>query len=743
MLCDHLGRSVLAGAKTVNHSKCTRLHLDCAPPPSPELPYGSVWTLMNHLKVLRQYTDLIASAASGEGPHAVPLSASKEACTGGLEWFAPLLEAIPSHHPCQERVDQWRQANPGLYSHAEAAFHAHQAGEDMALARLLVHCLNPSAREYEAEIASNILRSRPSYDEFHRDFTSWRGNALYHLMCLAARRMPMASHWVPKTLLHEAGDWQDLLTQFNQSSFCSPARMEGFFHALWDRSPQLNHRICCLLDRLAILARVCSREPSLDFEDSLAPLKFPAKGGFEAQHGVWYSLRRAMESAPPSLLCPALYPPNRATWGYRHLRLLMREDRPYIHTGDLSWIGKDELSSLKEGAFALPDRLHDIFLRAGEAATSPEVAHLMLHPESLADALAGRRVIRESLPNLSDRAFVIGEMDRPRPADEAYRACVARLASALPATSTLALEAPCQLLAWRVDCPPRVILYRGHAMDLDLGAQAPHLLHKTIHQDKVANRTVSGISLLTEPATDRAAVHDALRACIAEEVVAPHRAFSDHPHHRALVKPVPMGLNNRFSPCEPVPHTTTTLAEAVSVFAQPPANLSEVALHGSQPWTEDRVDGRYAERQVGDNGSRFRDWVAVFYDPHDPQPVQRCRLASHEVRAGEVHRTHLPLIGQDGSSSWVSVASSLPVETVMLRRQQARTDLEALRRSVDARFMHDGKLLPVRHVGDRVERDGMEIYSDHRAGQVLIAYAPKSEDGGRRPIEFISFMHAK
>jgi len=55
--------------------------------------------------------------------------------------------------------------------------------------------------------------------------------------------------------------------------------------------------------------------------------------------------------------------------------------------------------------------------------------------------------------------------------------------------------------------------------------------------------------------------------------------------------------------------------------------------------------------------------------------------------------------------------------------------------------MHDCKLLPVRHLGDRVDRDSMEIYSDESAGQVLIAYAPKSEDGARLGIEFMSFMH--
>lgn len=746
-LCDHLGRAALADAPRVLHSKCG-LHLACAPGKAPELPYGSLWTLVNHLKVLRQYTDLISAAASGQGPHALPLSSSQEACAGGLEWLAPLLGAIPSTPDlaCQARVDAWRQANPGLYSHAEAAFHVHQEmGIDCSrdMTRHLVRCLNPSAKEYEVDIAGNVLRPRPSFDEFADAFGRWRENALYHLMCLAARNMPMASHWMPRALLHEADDWQDLLTQFNTSSFCSPARMEGTCLALWDRSSLLNNNICSMLDRLAILARVCSREPSLGLDDCLARLRFPSHD-LRAQDRIWYGLRRAMEGVPPSLLCPALYPPNRSAWGYRSLRLLMRGGRPYIHTGDLAWIDKAELGECKEASSGLPDRLHDILLRVGEAATAPEVAHLMLHPESLSDALAGRRVIREGLPNLSDRAFVMGEMDRPDRADAAHPAfseCVDRLLNALPVSTCLDLPRPVQLLAWRVDCPPRVILYHGLSTGLDLSAMPPHRLHKSIRQDKLQNRTVSGISLLSEPAKDHAEVHRALKACIVEEVVGPHRSFSSHPHHQALVRQV--GLGGRFAPCESSYHTTTTLAEAVSVFtgARPP-NLSEVPLHGSLPWTEGHVDGRYAERQVADNGSRFRDWVAVYYDPQDPQPVQRCRLASHEVKADRVYQTHLPLIGQD-CSSWVSVTSTLPMDTVMLRRQQARSDLEALRRSVDTRFMHDGKLLPVRHLGDRVDREHMEIYSDRAAGQVLIAYAPQSKDGARRGIEFMSFMHAE
>ena len=69
------------------------------------------------------------------------------------------------------------------------------------------------------------------------------------------------------------------------------------------------------------------------------------------------------------------------------------------------------------------------------------------------------------------------------------------------------------------------------------------------------------------------------------------------------------------------------------------------------------------------------------------------------------------------------------------------TSLEVLRRSVESRFMHDGKLLPVRSKEDRVDRAHMELYSDSKSGQVLLAYAPISPDGSRKEIEFMSFRH--
>jgi hypothetical protein len=125
-------------------------------------------------------------------------------------------------------------------------------------------------------------------------------------------------------------------------------------------------------------------------------------------------------------------------------------------------------------------------------------------------------------------------------------------------------------------------------------------------------------------------------------------------------------------------------------------------------------------------------WAAVY---HDGCELQRCRLAAHALRTEDLYRTHFPLSGHP-SRSWVSVASSLPAETVVLCHQQGRWALDSLKRTVEMRFLHDGKLLPVRNEGDRVERAHIEIYSDAAADQVLIAYAA----GGQ--LEFMPFALA-
>jgi hypothetical protein len=162
------------------NTKCT--HAPPVPPPaSPVLPHGSLWSLMNHVKVLHQYTRLLSEAASGRGVHSPLMCGSAEMCQTHpcLAWFALLCA------PCecrdegeyQKHVDLWREANPGLYSHAEAAYHVHQgyAVEDRNITRFLVSRLLAAAREYEVDVAGSILRVHPA--PASAASTGWRTSA--------------------------------------------------------------------------------------------------------------------------------------------------------------------------------------------------------------------------------------------------------------------------------------------------------------------------------------------------------------------------------------------------------------------------------------------------------------------------------------------------------------------------------------------------------------------------------------
>ena len=125
---------------------------------------GTLWGLINHLKVLHQNVRLLGEAAC-QGPHGEPLFPTPEA-RKGLEWFDP----SPLQPDAEAEVRAWCSAHHDAPE--EAAYHIHQAGEDMGLARFLVRRLLSSPSEFEADIASNNLRARTPGPTF----ATWRGS---------------------------------------------------------------------------------------------------------------------------------------------------------------------------------------------------------------------------------------------------------------------------------------------------------------------------------------------------------------------------------------------------------------------------------------------------------------------------------------------------------------------------------------------------------------------------------------
>ena len=749
-LCRSLGAKALATAPVAHHDKW--LHDAGTPPQTPTLPVGNLWNLINNIKVMHQYTELISESASGGGVHAPALFGGIEACTNGLDWMGPLLSPI---HPCsdkyQQHIDLWRASNPGLYSYAEAAYNVHQSYvvEDRNMTRLLVSNLLPSAKEYEVSIAASLLRARPdSFDEFQSSFLGWRSHGVYHALELAARHLPSAEQWVSDETMHEAEDWQALLDEFNKperAALVTPGRLASFCDRMIDRSPKFCNQVCGILDRVCVLVRVKSNAAGSCVGsklDSLLPTlifdsEAPGSQRSPYTHSLltWGRLKQSLESAlPPALLCPSLGTSNRDGWGYPRLDLGVCEDRLMICTGSLQWLKKGEYPLLNVDTGFEADRFQDILLRMSECATCPEVAHLMLDPASFSECLAGRAdSVSCDTALFTNRQRVLDTMDPALTGpNDAFIECIKRLVDCLPAIRPQTLPTPLSVLAWRVDCPPRAILYDGLVTDLDLERCAPHLLPKSLLPDKMTNKTISGVCILSDTEDS----YNSIRACVAKEILSQHADFSEHPFHKVRVASHRKARRGRRNE-DGVAHTTTTLAESVSLFtAKMPHNHKEVELHASEPWNSDDIDDRYAETQKASNGLRYRDWVTMY---RDMDSLQRSRLATHHVFADQLFHTHFPVTRADGTYGWISVASTLPAETRVLRNIGGNTPLESLKRSVENRFFNDTKLLPVWHPGDSIDPIDVEFYTDQSANQVAIVYAPRAPDGSRRRLELISF----
>jgi hypothetical protein len=90
-LCTALGRQALSQAPLPRHEKW--LHNSGPVNPAPSLPVGNYYTMVNHILVLQQYTELLSEVASGQGPHAAFLQGKSESCGYGYKRFAPLLDS--------------------------------------------------------------------------------------------------------------------------------------------------------------------------------------------------------------------------------------------------------------------------------------------------------------------------------------------------------------------------------------------------------------------------------------------------------------------------------------------------------------------------------------------------------------------------------------------------------------------------------------------------------------------------
>jgi hypothetical protein len=641
----------------------------------------------------------------------------------------------------------------GTPTAGQAAFEAHRSisKPDRQLTQFLVDQHFPGQhKEFEIDVCALMLaRPELTYKEWKNSFPSWRQLGLYYPLALASVYMPTIGYWLPVET-YEA----PVALSFNA---CLHAlRVPGADHAAvlsrlavdWEADTTGAADVLSgKLDRLAILMGVKSNGGPFDLAQALAKFtgEFPAlELGSQKQemhrsnYSAWHRLREAVEATfPPSLLSAPLVRPKRDTWGYTRLTLTVDGKGPTptvrfaqtslqhikpeniapgtAHTYQPSFVKDCKLHQTSQ-------RLQDALWRLGEIATSPNVCVCMLRPDvalATVDAPLSTVQLSSQIANELTVSAVLDKMsggnkhDTPKDAQAmllCYIAYTEALDASIPQPVTHFLPQEQAALFWRLDTPSRAIIYVGSGSDVDPTAKSTHHLEKIMVNCKVPHRPTGGI-LRVPCKSSEVAVRDALRAFARD-------GLSTHPANTVLLTHSD-GDHRRVTPV-----TCTTLAESVACFAlTEPTSVDSCYVGASNSWREDTIDPRYAEKQKADNGFRYRDWTAMHVGMGG---TQQSRLAAHMVQYDCLHTNVIPWFSDSGQTKLVQVSSTLMLEP---RTLQGRS----LRQAVEARFMHDLRMLPTEEQG-RISKGDCEIYTDP-SGSLGIVYCQE----GSQQLHFVCF----
>jgi len=729
----------------------TPLRHDCIP---------GVWQTLNSLRVMAQYTRLLGSMCDRHPfLHAHPTT-----CVAGLEWLSRFLQPIQA--PAQDvrgsierSVEAYRIAQDGgaSLSKEQATFQYHRAMacSDRDVTRVLIaqHFPAMECREYDVDVCSYMLAqgSHIGYEDWLTAFPSWRDTGLFFPLALSAVYMSSIASWLPDPKHHDT----PFAIMFSRC-ICALGR-PGYDHvsplkalaAVWAAdSTGASQAVAGTLDRVAVLMGIRSNGRPGDFSLSAALATFPRSfaadpdaGMHESNFRAWHSLKAAVESTfPPSLLLAPCVRPKRATWGYPRLSIEVATEGvlPSVRFAESTLQPVEPVTGAHVPSYhrecllnQTPSRIQDVLWRLGEIVTSPDVANCMLRPASVKAALEGTSPQHASLGARVEPSAVMSQMNPLRDVmgpDPDYLAYAKALDAIVPAVYVTHFPQTQSVLMWRLDIPSRAIIYLGAGSDFKPLAESQHHLRKVLVNSKVPQRPVGGI-VQVPPRSDEST----LRACLLHFAVT---GLLGHPSNTVLVKAGDASNDDEPDEASPVgarqvtPVACTTLAESVGCFGLcPPSKISTCPIGGSCAWKENGIDPRYAERQLAENGARFRDWAALHAGRGG---TQQSRLASHFVEYDTLYTTKMPWVQQeDQSVRWVSVSSTCPPDSKTLHGKN-------LRQAVESRYLHDLRMLPTQPAaGERlkVERSNAEIYVTDEGAKVAVAYAPS----GQEKIEFIAF----
>jgi hypothetical protein len=271
-------------------------------------------------------------------------------------------------------------------------------------------------------------------------------------------------------------------------------------------------------------------------------------------------------------------------------------------------------------------------------------------------------------------------------------------------------EAPAAcLLLWRLDLPPRTILYTPTRAPADLLTPTAHERKKLIVNTKPDrhNRGFMGIQVVQgTPGIE------AVREAVRREAAARVRGQ----------------LAERIDG-----HVNTTMAEAAICLAcVPPDIICYTPVAQETPWQFDSIDARYAEYQGGrepeDEASfRYRDWVAMYTGE---EGTQQARLGAHCLPCTPLHRHQVQWKRADGSVQLLDGACTIPWDPVPLKG-------ETLEEAVRFKYIHHLVALPAPAGAHPVTRGNTEMYVAGPTAAVV--YATRAVASGAASLHMLSF----
>lgn len=690
---------------------------------------GALWKLCNQLKVMAQYQEFLRGAASTN----LFLKGSKTTCVQELGWFTALalpMQALSSQKALKTHEYLAACAQNLGISSAMANFEVHRSVQHVGLSFTQVlleqHFPGPF-KEYELNVCKLVLKDADlTYESWQKTFQQWRLKGAYYPMLLAASAMPYLDDWLPEAV--HGSDlgvaWQNTLEVLRRpTSQATHADCLESLAVVWnaDRTGA-SEVLGSILDRLCILMGVKSNDVPGTGDFCLATRlhEYSTRNRnmnhdpHALNHCNWQMCKGEIEATfPPSLLCASLVKPKRDTWGYPRLSLAVaRKPQLVVHFAErkLQVINAAALQASTSHTYSPPfikecllhqtsQRVQDVLWRLGEIVLDPYVFSCMVEPGNIMKHFGLGCEPSEDDFAETPKEQVIQHLQRCESGlaepDVPYTVLTHHFEELVPKIVTMFYPIPQRVLMWRVDLPAQTVLYVGdNPSEIEAHAWSHEKWPKVLVNTKMPQGHTGGIVVAPLCSTESFA-QDCLKHFARTKL-------ADHPANLVLV-------NLKDVQC---PVTCTTLAETVCCFAMTRSpSVSLMNLGGSVAWKESGIDPRYAEKQIGLNGFRFRDWTAM----HSGRSTQQSRLACHAVTFDCLYTTMLPWVQEDQGVTWVNMTSTLEPSKIITIHGST------LQHAVEKRFMHDLKMLPT-HQGQRIDRGNCELYTDEE-GSVAIAYS--------------------